>query len=170
MDGRGPGGALPGCMSLSSLRRRRSGFTIIEMLVVFIVFGASAAIAVRSVGATLRRDRVGKAAVMLSADLEQAFAIAGRQRSPIRIAIDSTAMTISLVDRANASRIYRKRTLKDGEFSLDFIRSNSWALDVMPSGLATDTLRLSVGIYDGGSPYSRTIRMTRGGLVRIGNQ
>lgn len=157
-------------MSLSSLRQRRAGFTIIEMLVVFIVFGASAAIAVRSVGATLRRDRVGKAAVMLSADIEQAFAIAGRQRAPIRIAIDSFSMTVSLVDRANTSRVYRRRTLKGGEFALDFIRSNRWALDVMPSGLATDTLRLSVGIYDGGTTYTRTIRMTRGGLVRIGNQ
>ena len=157
-------------MTLSSLRHRRSGFTIIEMLVVFIVFGASAAIAVRSVGATLRRDRVGKAAVMLSADLEQAFAIAGRQRAPIRIAIDSVAMTVSVVDRANASRVYRQRTLKGGEFGLDFISSNNWALDVMPMGLATDTLRLSVGINDGGSTYSRTIRMTRGGLVRIGKQ
>jgi Tfp pilus assembly protein FimT len=37
---------------------RRAGCTMIEMLIVFIVFGLAAMISIRSVGDTLRRDRV----------------------------------------------------------------------------------------------------------------
>jgi hypothetical protein len=38
----------------------------------------------------------------------------------------------------------------------------------MPSGLSIDTLRLRIGIYSkNATTYSRTIRMTRGGLVRV---
>src|SRR5438445_12737517 len=59
---------------------RRAGFTMIEILVVFIVFGLSAMIALRSVGDTLRRDRVTKTAAVLSTDLERGFAIAARLR------------------------------------------------------------------------------------------
>jgi prepilin-type N-terminal cleavage/methylation domain-containing protein len=142
-------------------RRARTGFTLIEILAVFIVFGVSAMIAVRSVGDTLRRDRVSKATVILSADLEQAFAIAARQRTPVRVFINDTTLTVSIRDRADTTHRYRHRSFKAGEFSLD----------IMPTGLATDTLRLTLGILSqGGATYSQTLRMTRAGLVRIGNR
>jgi type II secretory pathway pseudopilin PulG len=144
---------------------------MIEMLVVFIVFGVSAMIAVRSVGDTLRRDRVSKAAVILSADLEQAFAIAARQRTPVRVFINDTTLTVSIRDRADTTHRYRHRSFKAGEFSLDSLSMNRRVLDIMPTGLATDTLRLTLGILSqGGATYSQTLRMTRAGLVRIGNR
>jgi Tfp pilus assembly protein FimT len=144
---------------------------MIEMLVVFIVFGVSAMIATRSVGDTLRRDRVSKAAAVISADIEQAFALAARQRTPIRIAMNDTNRTFVLIDRADTTYKYRTRNFKTGEFSVDTIMNNRDSLDVMPNGLATDTLNLTLGIFTtGGSLYTKTIRVTRGGLVRVGNQ
>ena len=144
---------------------------MIEMLVVFIVFGISAMIATRSVGDTLRRDRVSKASAVLSADIEQAFALAARQRSPIRIALNRANRTFVVIDRADTTVKYRTRNFKTGEFSLDTIMRNRDSLDIMPNGLATDTLSLTLGIFTkGGALYTRTIRVTRGGLVRIGNQ
>jgi Tfp pilus assembly protein FimT len=144
---------------------------MIEMLVVFIVFGVSAMIATRSVGDTLRRDRVSKAAAVISADIEQAFALAARQRTPIRIAMNDTNRTFVLIDRADTTYKYRTRNFKTGEFSVDTIMNNRDSLDVMPNGLATDTLNLTLGIFTtGGSLYTKSIRVTRGGLVRVGNQ
>jgi type II secretory pathway pseudopilin PulG len=46
---------------------------MIEMLVVFVVFGAVMMISVRIVGDTLRRDRVAKVAAIVGSDIEQAF-------------------------------------------------------------------------------------------------
>jgi hypothetical protein len=51
--------------------------------------------------------------------------------------------------------------------ALDYIAVSRPTLDIMPSGLSADTLNLRLGIYSkNGTRYDRTVRMTRGGLVR----
>ena len=43
--------------------------------------------------------------------------------------------------------------------------------DIMPTGLATDTFNLTLGIYSrGGMKYTKSVRSTVGGLVRVGNR
>lgn len=150
--------------------RRRTGFTMIEMLVVFVVFAATVMISIRSVGDTLRRDRVTKTAALMSADLERAFALAARQRTPIRLLMDTSRRVFSIADRADTTFKYRTRDFRTGDFQLDFFRSNKDSLDVMPNGLATDTLLLTIGVYSGGRAHSKVIRVTRAGLIRVGNQ
>ena len=48
--------------------RARPAFTMIELLLVLTLIGAIAAIAIRSVGDTIRRDRVVKTAAIVSTD------------------------------------------------------------------------------------------------------
>ena len=143
---------------------------MIEMLIVFVVFAAAVMISIRSVGDTLRRDRVGKAAALMSADLEQAFALVARQRTPIRLLMNTSKMTFSIADRGDTTFKFRARNYATGDFALDFFTSNKDSVDVMPNGIATDTLRFTMGIYSSGQPYSKTIRVTRAGLVRVGNR
>ena len=145
---------------------------MIEMLVVFIVFGVSAMIAIRSVGDTLRRDRVSKAAAILSTDLEQAFALAARQRTPIRLRMVDSVQLFTVRDRTDTTVRYRRRSFGSGsEYSLDYMLSSKDSIDVMPNGLASDTLNITLGVTTtGGARYTKSIRATRGGLVRVGNQ
>ena len=144
------------------------GFTLIELLIVLALIGVVASIAIRSVGDTIRRDRVQKAAAIVSTDLEQAFAIAARQRTPVRLLFDSARRTFAVAARADTTFKYRTRQFATGDLALDYISVSNAALDVLPSGLSADTLNLRIGIYSrNGSRYDRTIRMTRGGLVRI---
>ena len=146
----------------------RQGFTLVELLIVLALVGIVASIAIRSVGDTIRRDRVQKSVAILATDIEQAFAIAGRQRTPVRLLFDSARKTFSVASRADTTFKYRTRQFATGEFALDYLSVNNTGLDVMPSGLSTDTLNLRIGIYSrNGSTYDRTLRMTRGGLVRI---
>ena len=146
----------------------REGFTLIELLIVLALIGVVASIAIRSVGDTIRRDRVQKAAAIVSTDLEQAFAIAARQRTPVRLLFDSARKTFSVAERADTTFKYRTRQFATGDLALDYISVSNAALVVLPSGLSADTLSLRLGIFSrNGSPYDRTIRMTRGGLVRI---
>lgn len=152
---------------------RRAGFTMIEILVVFIVFGISAMIALRSVGDTLRRDRVQKTAAVLSADIEQGFSIAARLRVPVRVRLyDTTGRRQFIVrQRTDTTYKYRVRELRTGDFGLDTLIKSRDSLDIMPNGLATDTLRLTLGVKSkSGSWYWKVIRVTRAGLVRVGNQ
>jgi type II secretion system protein H len=147
---------------------RRLGFTLLELLLVVILIGIVATIAIRSVGDTIMRDRVQKVAAVLSADIEQGYAIAARQRAPVRMLIDSGAMTISFVDRADPTMKFRTRSLKKGDMALGWISTSRTSIDILPSGLATDTLSLRLGTYSkANSTYSRTLRMTRAGMVRI---
>ena len=154
-----------------SHRRRdilRKGFTLIELLIVLVLIGIVASISIRSVGDTMRRDRVVKATAILSTDLEQAFATAGRLRQPVRLLIDSARRTISVANRADTTLKYRTRQFVTGDLAIDYISANRTSLDIMPSGLSTDTLRLRIGIYSkNNTTYDRTVRMTRGGLVRV---
>ena len=146
----------------------RQGFTLVELLIVLALVGIVSSIAIRSVGDTMRRDRVQKAVAILSTDLEQAFAIAGRQRTPVRLLFDSARKTFAVAAQGDTTFKYRTRQFATGDLALDYMAVSSTTLDIMPSGLSADTLKLRLGIYSrNGSTYDRTVRMTRGGLVRI---
>lgn len=148
--------------------RDRMGFTVVELLIVLALVGLVASIAIRSIGDTIRRDRVQKAAAIISTDLEQAFALAGRQRTPVRLLFDSARKTFAVAERADTTLKYRTRQFATGDLALDYLSASRNNLDVLPSGLSADTLSLRLGIYSkNGTTYDRTIRMTRGGLVRI---
>ena len=148
--------------------KRRTGFTMVELIIVLALVSIVASISIRSVGDTIHRDRVQKAAAIVSTDLEQAFALAGRQRAPMRILIDSVRKTFAVVSRSDTTLKYRTRQFADGDLALDYISASRNNLDILPSGLSADTLSLKLGIYSrNGTIYDRTIRMTRGGLVRI---
>ena len=120
--------------------RRRSGFSLLELLLTIGVVGAVAMISVRSIGDTIRRDRVAKVSAILSSDIEQAFAIAARQRLPVRMVIDQTNKSFTIVDRNTPTLIYKTRSFaRTGAYALDSIASNRDFIDIMPNGLATDT-------------------------------
>ncbi len=152
-----------------SPNRRRSGFTIIEMLVVFVVFGAVMMMSVRSIGDTLRRNRVAKVAAIVGSDVEQAFAIAARQRQPVRMKFSRVNRTFSIVDRNTPTLIYKTRSFaKSGEYGLDSLQSNHDNVDIMPNGLASDSVHLDLFIKTtGGAWYSKTVWASKGGLVKV---
>ena len=139
---------------------------------VFIVFSAVMAISVRSVGDTLRRDRVAKVSAIVGSDIEQAFSIAARQRLPVRMLIDRTDKKLTIVDRNTPTLIYKTRSFaRTGEYGVDSLWSNRDTIDIMPNGLATDTLKLSLVIRTrGGAAYAKSVRASKAGLVRLDNR
>ena len=146
----------------------RKGFTLIELLVVLALIGIVASIAIRSVGDTMQRDRVVKLAAIISTDLEQAFATAGRLRQPVRVLIDSANRTFSIANGTDTTLKYRTRQFATGDLAIGYITTSRSYIDIMPSGLATDTLKLRLGIFTkNGATYRKIVRMTRGGLVRV---
>jgi prepilin-type N-terminal cleavage/methylation domain-containing protein len=154
---------------IASHPRPRRGFTMIEMLVVFVVFGAVMLVSVRRVGDTLRRDRTAKVAAIVGSDVEQAFAIAARQRVPVRMKFSRVNKTFQIVDRNTPTLIYKKRSFAtSGEYGLDSIQSNHDNIDIMPNGLATDSLHLDLFVKTtGGAWYTKTVYASKGGLVKV---
>lgn len=141
---------------------------MIEILAVFVLLGAVMAIAIRSVGDTMRRDRLVKSMAIISADLEQAYAIAAQQRAPVRLLMDSVTKSFQIVARADTTMKFRARQFSTGDLALDFMQASARNVDIMPNGLASDTLNLKLGIYSkGNTTYTRSLRMTRAGQVRV---
>jgi Tfp pilus assembly protein FimT len=154
--------------------RRRSGFTFIEMLTVFVVLAAAMMISVRAIGDTLRRDRVAKVSAILGSDLEQAFAIAARLREPVRIIVDTSWATrrIKFQDRKVpplVPTVYKIRMLDStSTYALDALTTNRDTIDIMPNGLATDSLKLTLIIKTtGGQLYTKTVWSSKAGLVKV---
>ena len=152
--------------------RRRSGFTFIELLTVFVVLGAVAMISVRAVGDTLRRDRVAKVSAIVGTDIEQAFAIAARLREPVRMVVNRTDKRFTIQDRNVTPTIYKTRSFAlSGEYGIDSLASNRDTVDIMPNGISTGDLNLSMIIKTtGGALYAKSVRVSRGGLVRVNNR
>lgn len=148
---------------------------MIEMLTVFVVFGAVAMISVRAVGDTLRRDRVAKVSAIVGTDIEQAFAIAARLREPVRMVVDRTNKRFTIQDRKVSpavTTIYKTRSFAtSGEYGLDSLDSNRDTVDIMPNGIATADLNLTMVIKtNGGALYTKSVKVSRGGLVRVNNR
>ena len=154
--------------------RRRSGFTFIEMLTVFVVLAAAMMISVRAIGDTLRRDRVAKVSAILGSDLEQAFALAARLREPVRIVVDTSWATrrIKFQDRKVpplVPTVYKIRMLDStSTYALDSLTTNRDTIDIMPNGLATDSLNLTLIIKTGGGKlYTKNVWASKAGLVKV---
>jgi type II secretory pathway pseudopilin PulG len=145
---------------------------MIEMIVVFVVFGLVAMISIRSVGDTLRRDRVSKATAILGADIEQAFSIAARQRLPVMMVLNRSTKTFSIIDRNTPTMIYRRRSFaKTADFGVDTMYANKDTIFIMPNGLATSTLDLTLRISSrGGAPYTKSVRASIAGMVQVDNR
>src|SRR5205085_2037663 len=110
------------------------------------------------------QQRVARAATAVQNDLEAAFAIAGRNRHPVRIVWDSTARQLGLTDRAGTTA-YRHTGLGKDPYGLtgngvSFSRS---PVEVYPNGLANDTLIITFTAPN----ITRRVRMSRSGLVQI---
>jgi prepilin-type N-terminal cleavage/methylation domain-containing protein len=145
------------------MKRRRTGFSLLELLIVLMIVGIVSALSAGRIHAIIVQQRVSRAATSLQSDLEAAFAIANRNRRPIRIAWSTASMQMQVTDRSG-SIFYRRTPL--GRDAYGFTTSNVTfsrsPIEVFPTGLANDTLTITLAAEGN----TRKIRMTRAGMVR----
>lgn len=150
-------------MPASLVHRVRGGFTLIETLITLgilaILAGAMAPVVSRQISHT----RVNKAAEVLAGDVEKALSLAGRQRRPVRLTVDSAQRLLLTTDRANGQVIARKAYGSASEYKLEAFRSEPASIDILHHGVATSSATLTVGI----AGYSRRVTLTRAGQVRV---
>jgi Tfp pilus assembly protein FimT len=142
---------------------------MIELLIVFVVFGLVAMISLRSLGDTLRRDKAAKAANILGSDVEQAFAAAARQRLPVMIALNRANRTVSIIDRADTTKVYRRRSFRStGDYGVDTLFANRDTIVIMPNGIATNPMDITLSDTSrGGLLYTKQVSISVGGMVRV---
>ena len=143
--------------------RARAGYTIIELLVVVAIGGMMAKLSMGKIHDLMSQQRVVHAATAVQNDLEAAFQIAGRNRTPVRIAWDSASRQLSITDRAG-TMVFRKTNLSRQAygFASNGVTVSSSPLEVYPNGLAADTLLVTIS----SNGFTKKLRMSRAGLVQ----
>ena len=154
-------------LTTSSRLRARRGFSIMEMLIVVILVGIIMSVAGVRVSGMLTQQRVVRAASTIQTDMELAYAVAGRNREPMKIVFTSTASSIllSVTDRNGLS--YKSTDLRQLGLSDGDVTASSNEITVFPNGFASDTLSVEVSVTKNGVNYKRRVRMSRAGMVKV---
>lgn len=148
-----------------SLRR---GFTVLELMIVVIVAGIFAGLSASKIAEYMTKQRVSKAALSVTNDVQQAFAIAGRNRRPIRLYMDTTRMQLMITDRAKTT-IFRRNTLGSA-YSLKSSNVSFYptaGVEIFPNGLASDTMWVRFRSVVRRDTTSRYLRVSRAGMVQV---
>lgn len=144
--------------------KRTAGFTIIELIVIVAIIGVIAGIAGPSMSRITRHDRTNRAATVIAADIQNAFALAGRQRAPVRIQADAATKSYRFIDR-KTGKVLRIRSFygNTSEFMLNKLAFTPATIDVYPSGVSSAVLTVDLANGD----YSRKITASTAGFVRV---
>ena len=140
------------------------GFTIMEMLVVIGILGILAAMAGPAMSRIVRHQRTNRAAMVITSDLQNAFAVAARQREPVRIQADAATRSYQFIDRKSGA-VLRIRTFygDTSEYKLSSLVFTPATIDVFPSGISSSAVRIDLANGD----YSKQITASSAGFIRV---
>lgn len=140
---------------------------MLELLAVMGIFGIMAAMIGPVASRIVRHQRVNRAATVIAADLQNAFAVAARQRKPVRIRADAGSRSYQFIDRKSGA-VLRIRTFygDTSEFKLSSLVFTPDTLDVFPSGISSSPLTVNLANGD----YSKRITASTAGFIRVAPQ
>jgi len=140
------------------------GFTMMEVLVVIGILGILAAMAGPAMSRIVRHQRTNRAAMVIASDLQNAFAVAARQREPVRIQADANSRSYQFIDRRSGA-VLRIRTFygDTSEYRLSSLVFTPATIDVFPSGISSAPVVVDMANGD----YSKQITASTAGFIRI---
>ncbi|HJQ10579.1 MAG TPA: prepilin-type N-terminal cleavage/methylation domain-containing protein [Gemmatimonadaceae bacterium] len=142
----------------------RQGFTVLELIAVVVILGIMAGFAGPAMSRIVRHQRVNRAATVIASDLQNAFAVAARQRQPVRIQADATTRSYQFIDRKTGA-VLRIRTFygDTSEYQLGKLVFDHPTVDVFPSGISSSPIIIDLANGD----YAKQITVSTAGFIRI---
>jgi len=140
------------------------GFSLVEILVALTLVGIAAAMAIPRASKVINQTKVQRAAQALQVEVQQAFAIAGRNRAPVSIRWNAATTQLRVTD-LTGNIVYRRLGIGTGGgygLTSSEVTVAPTSLTVFPNGLAADTLVISLAR----TGYSRRIWVSRSGIVK----
>src|SRR5687767_9744880 len=90
-----------------------AGFSLVEVLVALTIVGIFAAMSIPRASRVMNQTKVQRAAQALQMEVQQAFAIAGRNREPTRISWNAASTQLRITNLAGTT-IYRRLSVGSG--------------------------------------------------------
>lgn len=141
----------------------RPGVSLVEQVAILTIMGLLVAISVPKIARIMQHERVNHAAQIVVADLQNGFAMAGRQRAPVRLTFTSSTKSYVFTDRATG-KIFQVRFMDNGsEYALSTLTSVPATVDVLPNGIGSTAFTVTVGQGN----YSRKVTASSAGFVRL---
>ena len=145
---------------------RRSGFSMLEMLVVMLIIAVLVTIAVPKISTIIRHERVNRAAQIMVQDLQNGFAMAGRQRAPVRLTFTSSSQSYEFKDRASGTVLQTRVMSTGSEYSLSALTSTESVVDILPNGIGSVAFIVTLKNGD----YQRKVFASTAGFIRMDPQ
>jgi prepilin-type N-terminal cleavage/methylation domain-containing protein len=142
--------------------RSTFGFTVIELLIVIVIFSVLTSITWPTASRIISHDRVNQAASAVAHALTVAVSSAASARKPMRLAPGADKQSFAISDRASGTVLQTQSFGRDTEFGLDSLSFSVTPVDVFPSGFASSALTITAWARG----YSRQVTMSRAGWVR----
>jgi prepilin-type N-terminal cleavage/methylation domain-containing protein len=143
--------------------RSVAGFSMLEILLVLIVIGVLVTISVPKIARIVRHERVNRAAQVIVQDIQNGFALAGRQRAPVRLTFTTNLQKYVFSDRATGTAILTRILSTGADYSLTSLSTTAATVDVLPNGIGSTPFSVTLANGD----YSRTITASSAGFVRL---
>jgi type II secretion system protein H len=145
-------------------KNARLGFTILELIAVVAIVGILATMVGPAMSRIIRHQRTNRAATVIAADLQNAFAVAARQRQPVRIQADAATRSYQFIDRKTGA-VLRIRTFygDTSEYRLTKLQFAPTTLDVFPNGISSAAVTIDLANGD----YSKKITASTAGFIRV---
>lgn len=140
-----------------------AGFTLIEMLIVVVVFGIMTMASFPTISRITTHSRVNQAVALVGHDFSVAVSNAARERKPIRIARGVDKKSIVVSDRVSGTVLWTRSFGPSDAMSLDSVVFSTTPVDILPNGFTSSTV--AVRLWAGG--YSRQLVMSRAGWVQV---
>jgi prepilin-type N-terminal cleavage/methylation domain-containing protein len=140
----------------------RSGFSMLEMLIVMIVISLLVKISVQKIQRVIRHERVNRAAQVLVQDLQNGFAMAGRQRAPVRLTFNTGTKTYVFTDRATGTVLQTRVMSTGSDYSLTSMETDATTVDILPNGIGSVAFKVTLWNGD----YKRDVLASTAGFVR----
>lgn len=136
---------------------------MVELILVLTIVGITFAISVGRIHDMMIQQRIARAATAVQNDLEGAFALASRNRRPIRISWNSATMQLDVTDRAG-TMAYRHTSLGQAYgMKASTVSFSSSPVEVYPNGMSNQPLTITLSQES----VTKNVRMSRTGMVVI---
>jgi prepilin-type N-terminal cleavage/methylation domain-containing protein len=144
--------------------RGLKGFSLFELLIVVVILGIAATMVGPAMSRIVRHQRVNRAAKIIVSDIENAFAVAARQREPVRIQADASTRSYQFVDRKTGTVLRIRAFYGDtSEYRLSSLVFTPTTFDVFPNGISSSAVTIDLANGD----YSKRITASTAGFVRL---